>query len=98
MLSSSVSKKCSAARIFCGRPGGGITGIASNPGEKAIRKIWFWVMSIVKFLTYSIVYVFQVNRLNIEISRIRDLIESKILCMDQTFLQFSVIYVTLVII
>ena len=44
----------SAARIFCGR----ITGIASNPGEKAIRKIWFWVMSIVKFLTYSIFYVF----------------------------------------
>ena len=53
MLSSSVSKK-SAARIFHGR----ITGIATNPGEKAIRKTWFWVMSIVKFLTYSIFYVF----------------------------------------
>ena len=47
MLSSSVSKK-SAARIFHGR----ITGIATNLGEKAIRKTWFWVMSIVKFLTY----------------------------------------------
>ena len=54
MLSSSVSKKI-AARIFRGR----ITGIATNPGEKAIRKTWFWVMSIVKFLTtYSIFYVF----------------------------------------
>jgi hypothetical protein len=53
MLSSSVSKK-SAARIFHGR----ITGIATNPSEKAIRKTWFWVMSIVKFLTYSISYVF----------------------------------------
>ena len=83
MLSSSVSKK-SAARIFRGR----ITGIATNPGEKAIRKTWFWVMSIVKFLTYSIFYVFQVNRLNIEISHIRDLIESKLLCMDQTFFNF----------
>jgi hypothetical protein len=40
MLSSSVSKK-SAARIFHGR----ITGIATNRGEKAIRKTWFWVMS-----------------------------------------------------
>jgi hypothetical protein len=40
----------SAARIFRGR----ITGIARNPGEKAIRKTWFCVMSIVKFLTYSI--------------------------------------------
>ena len=38
----------SAARIFCGR----LTGIATNPGEKAIRKTWFWMMSIVKFLTY----------------------------------------------
>ena len=49
MLSSSVSKK-SAARIFRGRT----TGIATNPGEKP----WFWVMSIVIFLTYSIFYVF----------------------------------------
>ena len=48
------SAKKSAARIFRGR----ITGIATNPGEKAIRKTWFWVMSIVKFLTYSIFYVF----------------------------------------
>ena len=39
----------SAARIFRGR----ITGIATKPGEKSIRKTWFWVMSIVKFLTYS---------------------------------------------
>ena len=44
----------SAARIFRGR----ITGIATNPGEKAIRKTWFRMMSIVKFLTYSIFYVF----------------------------------------
>jgi hypothetical protein len=29
-------------------------GIATNPGEKAIGKTWFRVMSIVKFLTYSI--------------------------------------------
>jgi hypothetical protein len=36
--------------IFHGRK----TGIATNPGEKVIRKTWFWVMSIVKFLTYSI--------------------------------------------
>ena len=43
-----------ATRIFRGH----ITGIATNPGEKAIRKTWFWVMSIVKFLTYSIFYVF----------------------------------------
>ena len=47
MLSSSVSKKS-----------GRITGIATNPGKKAIRKTWYWVMSIVKFLTYSIFYVF----------------------------------------
>ena len=40
----------SAVRIFCGL----ITGITTNPGEKAIRKTWFWLMSIVKFLTYSI--------------------------------------------
>ena len=53
MSPSSVSKK-SAARIFRGS----IIGIATNPREKAIRKTWFWVMSIVKFLTYSIFYVF----------------------------------------
>jgi hypothetical protein len=49
ILPFSVSKKI-AARIFRSR----ITGIATNPGEKAIRKTWFWVMSIDKFLTYSI--------------------------------------------
>ena len=40
----------SAARIFRGRR----TDIATNPGEKAIRKTGFWMMRIVKFLTYSI--------------------------------------------
>jgi hypothetical protein len=49
MSPSSMSKK-SAVRIFHGR----LTGIATNPGKKAIRKTWFWVMSIVKLLTYSI--------------------------------------------
>jgi hypothetical protein len=34
--------------IFRGR----ITDIATDPGEKAIRKTWFWVMSIVTLLTY----------------------------------------------
>jgi hypothetical protein len=35
----------SSARIFHGR----ITGIVTNPGEKAIGKAWFWVVLV---LTY----------------------------------------------
>ena len=54
MLPSSVSKK-SAARIFRGR----ITGIAINPGEKAIRKTWFLgdehsqILDLFNFLSFS---------------------------------------------
>ena len=83
MLPYSVLQK-STVRIFRGHE----TDFTTKPGKNTIKKICFQVTSIVKFLIYSIFKIIEINRLKNEISSIWDLIESKLLCMDQIFFNF----------